>query len=252
MNTQYAAQKRLCLRISWVGAGLALMALATAAAAGFGSRIGLWHFRTGFVILHGAAWGGAGSALLALAGGICSLRRHDLRGLALALVAASLGTAVLVVPLSWKLAAGQVPRIHDITTDTYNPPRFVAILPLRKVATNTTDYGGADVAQQQHTAYPDIKTAILPFSSKKAFALALETARDMGWEIVAAVADEGRIEATDTTFWFGFTDDIVIRITPDGERAILDIRSLSRVGVSDVGTNARRIRTFLARLTDSD
>jgi uncharacterized protein (DUF1499 family) len=71
----------------------------------------------------------------------------------------------------------------------------------------------------------------------------------MGWEIVAADVEEGRIEATDRTFWFGFKDDVVIRLTPSGERTIVDVRSKSRVGGSDVGTNARRIRSFLERLT---
>ena len=70
----------------------------------------------------------------------------------------------------------------------------------------------------------------------------------MGWQIVAAEAGEGRIEAIDTTFWFGFTDDIVIRITPADYRALVDIRSVSRVGRSDAGTNARRIRAYIAKL----
>jgi uncharacterized protein (DUF1499 family) len=72
----------------------------------------------------------------------------------------------------------------------------------------------------------------------------------MGWEIAEADAAAGRIEATDTTFWFGFKDDVVIRIRPaeDGG-SIVDIRSKSRVGMSDVGANAARIRAFRDRLT---
>jgi uncharacterized protein (DUF1499 family) len=62
-------------------------------------------------------------------------------------------------------------------------------------------------------------------------------------------AGEGRIEATDTTFWFGFKDDIVVRIAATGHGSRLDVRSVSRVGVSDIGTNARRIRKFLKELT---
>ncbi|MDX1493477.1 MAG: DUF1499 domain-containing protein, partial [Longimicrobiales bacterium] len=77
---------------------------------------------------------------------------------------------------------------------------------------------------------------------------ALAAARAMGWEIIDADPDEGRIEATDRTFWFGFTDDVVIRLTPSGDRTIVDVRSKSRVGRSDVGTNARRIREYLERL----
>ena len=81
------------------------------------------------------------------------------------------------------------------------------------------------------------------------FQSALDTAHEMGWHIVAQVPAEGRIEATDTTFWYGFKDDIVIRITPAGDRSLVDVRSVSRVGVSDVGTNAKRIRAFIARMS---
>ena len=70
----------------------------------------------------------------------------------------------------------------------------------------------------------------------------------MGWQIVASAPQEGRIEATDTTLWFGFKDDIVIRVAPAGNRSLVDIRSVSRVGISDVGTNARRIRNFAGKL----
>jgi uncharacterized protein (DUF1499 family) len=83
------------------------------------------------------------------------------------------------------------------------------------------------------------------------FKRAEATARAMGWEIVAAEPGEGRIEATDTTMWFGFKDDIVIRIVPEGEGSRLDIRSMSRVGKSDLGKNADRIRKFLAALKEA-
>jgi uncharacterized protein (DUF1499 family) len=107
------------------------------------------------------------------------------------------------------------------------------------------------VAVKQRAAYPDIKTAILSVPPNEAFARALDAARALGWRIVAEVPAEGRIEATDTTFWFGFTDDIVIRVTAAGYRSLVDVRSVSRVGRSDVGTNAKRIRAFIRRLTGS-
>ena len=78
--------------------------------------------------------------------------------------------------------------------------------------------------------------------------MALAAANNLGWEIVATEPAEGRIEATDTTFWFRFKDDIVIRIRPDGTGTILDARSVSRVGRSDVGKNAARLRMFFAEL----
>ena len=76
----------------------------------------------------------------------------------------------------------------------------------------------------------------------------MAAARKIGWVIVDANAAEGRIETTDTTFWFGFKDDIVIRITPADHGSRVDIRSVSRVGKSDVGTNAKRIRKYLKEL----
>ena len=90
--------------------------------------------------------------------------------------------------------------------------------------------------------------ANLSIPPDKAFEQALAAARKMGWVIVDANAAEGRIEATDTTFWFGFKDDIVIRVNPSDHGSRVDIRSVSRVGKSDVGMNARRIRKYLKEL----
>jgi len=129
-----------------------------------------------------------------------------------------------------------------------NPPRFVAILPLRKDATNTAEYGGPDVATQQLKAYPDLKPIMTNLPIDTTFDNALAIARDMKWAIIDANKSEGRIEAVDTTFWFGFKDDIIIRITRDGTRSRIDLRSVSRVGRTDVGTNAKRIRAFLKQM----
>ncbi|MEO2054342.1 MAG: DUF1499 domain-containing protein [Nitrospira sp.] len=156
--------------------------------------------------------------------------------------------AVVGIPWNWLQTARRVPPIHDISTDTENPPPFVAILPLRRDAPNSAEYGGPDVALQQHTAYPEVKTATLNLLPDQAFAQALTAARERGWDIVAADLEEGRIEATGTTLWFGFKDDVVIRITPSDNGSRIDVRSVSRVGLSDVGTNARRIQNFLEQL----
>jgi len=228
---------------------LALAAIVAAMAAGFGTRLGLWHFRTGFAILKWSAYGGLAAAALAFAGLLLAVRGRRPGGFLLALLALCVGVAVFTVPLKWRLAAAKVPPIHDITTDTVQPPQFVDILHLRRDAPNPAEYGGAVVASQQQKGYPDIKTAIINSSREEVFARALAVAREMKWEVVAAVPAEGRIEATDATFWFGFIDDIVIRITGAGYRSLVDIRSVSRVGKSDAGTNAARIREFLRRLT---
>lgn len=225
--------------------GVALIAAISLMAAGVGTRLDFWHFRTGFAILKYGAYGGLLGAALALTAAVVAFRGKHLPGFVLSLVALALGITVAALPLSWQSTARKLPRIHDITTDIVNPPRFVAILPLRAAAPNPAEYGGPELAAKQREAYPDVKTVVLGVASDQAFAQALDAARRMGWRVVAAVPAEGRIEATDTTFWFGFTDDIVIRVAPADNRSLVDVRSVSRVGISDVGTNAKRIRKFM-------
>jgi uncharacterized protein DUF1499 len=224
----------------------AVVAVILLSSSGFGSRLGLWHFRTGFSILKAAAYIGLGCALLALVSGVLAVRKRQLLGVLLSLLALVLAVLAFGVPYSWMVKAKEYPRIHDISTDLDNPPQFVAIVPLRG---GPVQHGGAMVAAQQLKAYPDIKTQVLPVPKEQAFSSALSAAREMGWDIVAEMPAEGRIEATDTTFWYGFKDDIVIRITAAGNRSLLDIRSVSRVGISDVGTNARRVRAFMAKVS---
>ena len=227
----------------------ALLAALAAMAAGLGSRGGLWHFRTGFEILTWAAGGGMVAAVISLFGVLAAIKERQFRSGGLALLGLVVGLIIFAVPFSWRATARAVPPIHDISTDIDHPPPFVAILPLRKDAPNPAEYGGSEVAFQQRAAYPDIRSVILNTPPEEAFTRALATALDLGWKIVATVPAEERIEATDTTFWFGFTDDIVIRITPAGHRSLVDIRSVSRVGRSDAGTNAKRIRLFMQRLS---
>lgn len=238
-------------RLAQLACCCAVLAAVAALSAGFGSRLGLWHFRTGFAMLKWAAWGGVAAALAGGAALFLCVRQRRLAGGVLAALAMLAGLTVFLVPLQWRLAARRVPPIHDITTDIVKPPRFVAILPLRGDAPNPADYGGPEIAVQQRAAYPDLQTLVLNAPAEQAFGRALDTARRVGWRIIAEVPGEGRIEATDTTFWFGFTDDIVIRIVPAGHRSVVDIRSVSRVGRSDAGTNARRIRSFLRQLAAS-
>jgi uncharacterized protein (DUF1499 family) len=231
------------------GLALALFCAAAAILAGLGSRWGWWHFRTGFQILTWAAYGGLAAAAVSIVGIVMALVRTPRRGLLPALIGLALGLLVAGIPWQLKLTAQRVPPIHDITTDTENPPAFVAVVPLRKDAPNPADYGGSETAAQQLAAYPDVKPVLLTVSPEQAFVKALAAAGDMGWEIVEAKSTEGRIEATDTTFWFGFKDDVVVRIRAADHGSRIDVRSVSRVGKSDVGTNAKRIRAYLERLT---
>ena len=214
--------------------------------AGPGTRLDLWEFRTGFQLLRWAAYTGLAASALALV--MLLLPRIRRRGLAGLVVALVLGLGVAFVPWSGMRQARSVPPIHDISTDTKRPPEFVAILPLRADAPNPSEYGGPEVAAAQIGAYPDLQTHRMDAAPAQAFERAQQAARGLGWEIVSADPTAGRIEATATTFWFGFKDDVVIRIEPDAAGSRVDVRSLSRVGGSDVGANAARIRAFLQAL----
>ncbi len=231
------------------GLVLAVICAAAAVLAGLGSRWDWWHFRTGFQILTWAAYGALAAAVLSAGGIVMALLSARPRALLPAFIGLALGLVVAGVPWQQKLTAQRVPPIHDITTDTETPPVFVAVLALRKDAPNPADYGGPDIAAQQRAAYADLRPFHVNISPEQAFGKALAAARDMGWDIVAADPSEGRIEATDTTFWFGFKDDVVVRIMKADQGSRIDVRSVSRVGKSDVGANARRIRSYIERLS---
>jgi uncharacterized protein (DUF1499 family) len=228
--------------------GAAILAALLLLLAGPGTRLGIWAYGTGFLLMRIAFFTGLGAAALALV--LLLVPKTRTMGMASLLLALILGVGTAYVPWSGVKKARSLPFIHDITTDTRNPPAFVAVLPLRAGAPNPPEYAGDEVARQQLEGYPDLEPAMLSVPPAQAFERALAAARQMGWEIVAAEAAEGRIEATDTTFWFGFKDDVVIRIEAAGSGSRLDMRSKSRVGRSDVGANAERIRRYLQLLRE--
>lgn len=177
--------------------------------------------------------------------------------LALAVAGAGLGYAGHV-----RSTAQSLPPIHDITTDTRNPPAFSQALIERRnqvegvnpldYATKTDPRSGDPLPVVQARAYPDIAPILLDSAPEIAFEAALGVARDMGWRVPTAARETGVFEATHETFWFGFEDDVSVRITPrEGGGSRVDIRSVSRVGVSDLGKNADRIREFERRLRRS-
>lgn len=235
-------------RISWFangGIAAAVLAAAIAIMSGFGAQWGWWQFTTGFALLRWAVYIAIAAAAVSLLGIIVARPATEKQGLFRAIVGLVIAAPIIVIPVLWLQTARSVPPIHDITTDTENPPTFSAILPLREHAANPVEYGGVEIAQQQQQAYPDIKPLIVDVAPRDVFDAALATARDLGWQIVAMAKDDNRIEATDTTFWYGFKDDVVIRITPHNGGSKVDVRSVSRVGKSDVGTNAERIHQFM-------
>jgi uncharacterized protein (DUF1499 family) len=231
-----------------VGTIITVLSALTAMSAGPASDAGLWTYRTGFVIVRWSVYVAAGAGAIALIAGGVSAASGQYRTALVGIVTTVIALAVIVPAWQLQRTASQVPRIHDITTDTDNPPSFVALLPVRQKTPNGPEYDGDKIARQQKAAYPDIQPVMLAEPPTVAFERALAAARSMGWEIVAAVAGDGRIEATATTRWFRFKDDIVIRVMPQPSGSRIDVRSKSRLGRSDLGTNARRIRAYVRAL----
>lgn len=146
------------------------------------------------------------------------------------------------------LVAGDAPAIHDITTDLGNPPQF-EVLPLR--SDNLTGVGTIENWRKIHAeAYGDLSPVTLSKPVAEATADAVRLARQAGWQIASSDPARGHVEATASVSYIRFKDDVVIRIVPvaDGRHSRVDMRSVSRVGVSDLGVNARRIRDFLEAL----
>ena len=241
-----AASMPLFVRLALV---LVVVAALVLLAAPLGYRLGVIPLRT--ALLTVLRWGAyaallaAGASALAL--GMQAARpQGSRRGLVLAAVCLLLAGAMAYIPVGYTVGS-PTPSIHDITTDTQDPPQFVAVVPLN--TPDRTVYEGEVIAAQQREAYPDLEPVRLAAPPAQAFEQALAAVYAMRWQLVEADAPGGRIEATDTTFWFGFKDDVVIRVRPDGGGSRIDVRSLSRVGGGDAGTNAARIRDYIETLT---
>lgn len=241
------AEERPLSRLAVAGFALALLAGLLVVLAGPGTRWGWWDFPTGFSVIRWGAYLGIAAAAVCAA---AAVRSWNLRGRWLAVAGVVIAVLAFALPWSYRRAAAGAPPIHDITTDTQNPPAFVAVVPLRADAPNPVAYEGEAVAEQQRRAYPDVRPLMFSAPQSVVFGDALTTARNLGWEIVAADREQGRIEATATTRWFGFEDDVVIRVMPAAGITRVDVRSVSRVGRGDMGANARRVRTFMQRLRE--
>ena len=164
------------------------------------------------------------------------------------IMALLLSTIAIAIPLSMLNKGKSVPPIHDISTDLVNPPEFVAIAPLRADAPNPVEYAGVEVATQQRAAYPELQTLHYPQSKSELVEATKQVIDNLGWQLVNIDANQGIVEATDRTMWFGFKDDVIVRITDNGSERLVDIRSKSQVGGSDLGKNAERIHDFIEEL----
>jgi len=228
-----------------VAVWLAVLSVVMLVVGPLGARLGVWPFFVGFALMGVAIL----DALAAIVVGVMAGMRTQRWGVALAVI--GVAAVAVALPLIIVLPAIRFPPIHDITTDPDDPPLFdEALLKLRKPSDSPPAYDGADAAAQQRRAYPDIQPVVVSAPASRVFDAALDVAREHGWQVVATDRAEGRIDAIASTFWFGFTDDVVVRVRSEDATTRVDMRSKSRVGVGDLGANARRIRLFVSALRD--
>lgn len=246
-------------RLSWAALALTVGGLAAALIAAAGSGAGAWSFRIGFSILRYAFYAAMAGGVLAIVAYVVS-RRSGARTGWLNLAALVIAVAFGAYLMSHVSTARSVPAIHDATTDLVDLPAF-RTLPVRADnLENIPDDGRPELAALDpesrwkaihREAYGDLRTLRLAASPAEAMQRAEALVRARGWQIARVDRAAGTVEATATTLFFRFKDDVVVRVRPDPARpggSIVDMRSISQVGGSDVGVNAARIRAFLADL----
>ena len=238
------------LQAAWLALVLAVICVLFELLAGPAYRFGLVALGPGLQTMRWAATTAAiVFAVSSLAAWLASRQRSN-RATAVFLLSSAVGLLAAAPPAVLWYRVQHLPHIHDISTDTVDPPQFVAVLPLREGARHSTRYDAA-TAPLQAQAYPEVTPTVLAATPDQAFEKALRVARDMGWAIVDAKRSALRIEATDTSLLFGFKDDVVVRISASAGGSKIDLRSESRVGGSDFGVNAKRISRFIARLKEA-
>ena len=266
IGTKRLMVRRWVNRLNWVFIVLAPLVFVLAA---IGYKLGMFDLGFAFGVLNQKI----GPLILIICGalGIFSLLGAFLIAPRKGILPGILGVAIMLGALgklnaTKKKVIEELPFIHDVTTDTQNPPVFGEVIMAERAqveGVNTADYIGKKalvfkdgkpageelVSAQQNQAFPQIRPLVLSQGKDVVFGEVLATAKSMGWKIKEENLEAGRIDATDTTFWYGFEDDVTIRLADgNGGGTIVDIRSLSRIGQSDMGKNAARIGEFLDQL----
>ncbi len=245
----------------WVRAALVLALLLPVyfLVAALGTKFHVLDWRLGFGLMT-FQWGPlllTGVGVLALIGLALAFFTPPRRGMGAALIALLIPALGLGYGLYLRQKVRDIPPIHDISTDLFDPPAFSeAMMSARAGVPGVNDLDllakrtgdGRAFVELQREAYPDIAHISTGVAPRRAFDTALALAREKGWTLGHIDAASGAIEATAESFWYGFTDDIAIRVRTDGAGARIDMRSVSRVGRSDLGVNAARMRPYLEEL----
>lgn len=171
------------------------------------------------------------------------------------LMAFVIGFIPLLLVISLVGSGFKVPSIHNIATDPSLELQFQHAQTLRKTGENSIEPPSEKVVKLQQGFYKDLEPLHLNVSAARAFELSKTVVDQLGWEITFSDETKGHIEALERTALFGFVDDVLIKILPEGSNVdggcVVNLRSVSRVGVSDLGANAKRIKKFQAALKDA-
>jgi uncharacterized protein (DUF1499 family) len=195
-------------------------------------------------------------AILLAFGAAVSIWKDGVGGIGEAVTGLLIGLALIAYPLYVGVRAYKLPAIYDITTDPIDPPRFDAIARLRPRDANPVTYAGLYTAEQQRTAYSDIEPDLTNVSAQEAYNAVLKVITKRKWHVVdarppqATAPRDGLIEAIARTPILGFRDDVAVRVRATQEGARIDIRSASRYGRHDLGTNAARVRALIEDIDD--
>ncbi len=249
-------------RITMLALALAIGGLLAALIAAVGSGQGAWHYRAGFTALRYAFYAAIAGGVLALIG-LALSRRSGVPGLAARNLIALVVALAFIIYLGLHIrTAKSVPAIHDISTDLTDVPQFRALRVREDNLEKIPDLDRPELIAMEpeerwkalhREGYKDFGPVRVPWTVRETVSKAQALAERSGWEIAHVDPGRGTLEATDTTFFFRFKDDVIVRARkdPKGEGTIVDMRSISRVGGSDVGVNAARIREYLKDLRQS-
>ena len=240
------------------------------AGAALGARFGIFDWRLGLGTLI-IEWGPRlligvlALAIVILVATLVKVPRRGWRPALIAILIPALGLGYL----AWvRDKSADIPPIHDVSTRPLDPPAFSPAMLAQRAARPDTnpvvslavpvstlekyqgprfaEMGSKTLGEIGAEAYPAVRPLATPATPDVAFAAALAEARSQGWEIVTEDATARTLDATATTFWFGFKDDVAVRVRAEGAGSVIDVRSTSRVGLSDLGANAARIESYLA------
>ena len=234
-------------QIGYFALAVALLAIAIV-------RGGFVEAVAGMMVLGGALALAALAVALAL-GAFAVIWSYGNPGFGRAFMAFLIGALLLAYPAYVGAKGYALPALVDVTTDTKDPPRFEAIARVRPSEANPVAYAGPAAAEKQRTAYPDIGPLVLAATPEEAYRAALDVVTRKNWRVVDARTPQpgrrdGHIEAVARTPVMGIREDVVVRVRPSGNRVTIDIRSASRYGARDFGSNAQRVRALLEEIEE--